>query len=67
MTRRDTLHCIHEPFGDAFYFGSERLSRRYEQDEQARKDSGFHESTFQTIFDRLDREDTEVRALLPLR
>ncbi|WEW54787.1 hypothetical protein PRK78_000212 [Emydomyces testavorans] len=59
MTRRDTLKCVHEPFGDAFYYGPERMSRRYENDEKARIASGFSNSTYRTIFDRLDREASE--------
>lgn len=61
MTQRDTLRCIHEPFGDAFYYGPERLSERYENDEEARIKSGFSQSTFKTIFDRIKREASEVR------
>ena len=64
MTRRDILTCVHEPFGDAFYFGPERMSTRYENDEQARNESGFANSTFQTIFERIEREGTEVRLSL---
>jgi hypothetical protein len=60
MTRRDKLQCVHEPFGDAFYYGPERLSSRYENDKQARLDSGFSESTYKTILDRIDRENSEV-------
>ena len=26
MTRRDLLTCFHEPFGDAFYYGPEKIS-----------------------------------------
>ncbi|KAL1963660.1 hypothetical protein VTN77DRAFT_7981 [Rasamsonia byssochlamydoides] len=63
MTRRDTLQCIHEPFGDAFYYGPERLSERYEQDEQARVASGFSRSTFKTIFDRIERESAEGKRI----
>ncbi|KAF2492291.1 hypothetical protein BU16DRAFT_515107 [Lophium mytilinum] len=63
MTRRDTLQCVHEPFGDAFYFGPERLSERYEKDEKERVASGFSESTFKTIFDRIERENTEGKRL----
>ena len=65
MTRRETLSCVHEPFGDAFYYGPERLSLRYEEDEKARMESGFGDSTFQTIFDRFDREGSEVRLFPP--
>lgn len=61
MTRDDILSCVHEPFGDAFYFGPERLSIRYEKDEAARQESGFSQSTFKTIFERIEREGKEVR------
>lgn len=61
MTRRDALTCVHEPFGDAFYFGPERMSDRYENDEKAREESGFADSTFKTIFERLERESAQVR------
>ena len=61
MTRRDSLACVHEPFGDAFYFGPERLSSRYENDEKAREESGFANSTYKTILERIEREGKEVR------
>ncbi len=61
MTRRDTIQCIHEPFGDAFYYGPERLSSRYENDEKARLNSGFAQSTFRTTLDRIEKEGAEVR------
>ncbi|KAH8815872.1 P-loop containing nucleoside triphosphate hydrolase protein [Xylogone sp. PMI_703] len=64
MTRQDVLTCVHEPFGDAFYFGPERMSPRYEQDEKARIDSGFSNSTYKSIFERLERDAKEVRSLL---
>lgn len=60
MTCRDTLQCVHEPFGDAWYFGPERLHDRYEKDEKARVESGFLDSTFKTIFDRIEQENREV-------
>jgi len=65
MTRRDTLQCVHEPFGDAFYFGPERLSERYEKDEKGRIESGFSESTFKTIFERIERENAQVGLSCP--
>lgn len=43
MTRPDALTCVHEPFGDAFYYGPERMSTRFEKDEEARKKSGYSE------------------------
>lgn len=60
MTRRDSIQCIHEPFGDAFYYGPERLSERFADDEQARLDSGFSQSTFNTVLERIKRESQEV-------
>jgi hypothetical protein len=60
MTRSDTLNCVHEPFGDAFYFGPERLSSRFEDDAKAREDSGFSNATFQTIFEQIDQKESEV-------
>lgn len=63
MTRKD-LNCIHEPFGDAFYFGPERLGKRYEHDEQARRDSGFSDATYKSIFDSIMACKAEVRHAL---
>ncbi|EXJ91070.1 hypothetical protein A1O1_04177 [Capronia coronata CBS 617.96] len=62
MTRKD-LACVHEPFGDAFYYGPERMSPRFEADEEARKASGFSDSTYKTIFDHIDREGSEGKRL----
>ncbi|KAK7736254.1 hypothetical protein SLS53_007089 [Cytospora paraplurivora] len=56
MTRRDILKCAHEPFGDAFYYGPERLSERFADDEAARVKSGFSESTYRTIMNRLESD-----------
>lgn len=65
MTRRDILQTAHEPFGDAFYYGPERLSKRFEDDEDARVKSGFVESTYRTVMDRLDNDgQQEVRSVL---
>ena len=61
MTRKDTLQCVHEPFGDAYYFGPERLAERYENDEKAREQSGYSTSTYKTIFDRIAKENSGVR------
>ncbi|KAI7213290.1 hypothetical protein KC333_g6663 [Hortaea werneckii] len=59
MTQRDTLQTIHEPFGDAFYYGPERMGSRFESDEEAREQSGFAQSTFKTILERIEREAAE--------
>lgn len=60
MTQRDTLKTVHEPFGDAFYFGPERLGPRYEDDVQARIDSGFGQATYKSIFENIMEENAEV-------
>ena len=62
MTRRNSLQTIHEPFGDAFYFGPERMGSRFENDEKAREESGFADSTFKSVLDRIDSEAAEVRS-----
>ncbi|WPH03377.1 Hypothetical protein R9X50_00625600 [Acrodontium crateriforme] len=59
MTRRETLQTVHEPFGDAFYYGPERMSVRFEGNEKARTESGFANSTYKTILDRIERESEE--------
>lgn len=60
MTCRDNLKCIHEPFGDAFYYGPERLGSRFENDEAGREQSGFKDSTFKTIMDRIESDGAQV-------
>lgn len=67
MTRSDALTCVHEPFGDAFYYGPERMSTRYEKDEAAREKSGYSEVTYGNVMDRiLDEEfkDSEKRVFI---
>ena len=66
MTRRDILKCVHEPFGDAFYFGPERLSERYESSEEDRIESGFSNTTYKTVLDKIEREAAEVGFFPPI-
>lgn len=61
MTRRDVLKSIHEPFGDAFYFGPESLSERYTDDPEAREGSGSATKTYKDVLDTF--ADNEVRTL----
>ena len=63
---RDDLNCQHEPFGDAFYYGPERLGPRYDKDEKTRLESGFSESTFSTILENFEAEKEKVRTSLPM-
>lgn len=67
MTRTDILTCIHEPFGDAFYYGPERLSERYENDPKAREKSGFANVTYKTVVDKIDEEMAKVCGLFLFR
>lgn len=39
----------------------ERVSSRYEKDEETRQATGFTNSTYKSIFDRFDREGADVR------
>ncbi|KAI1620502.1 P-loop containing nucleoside triphosphate hydrolase protein [Exophiala viscosa] len=63
MTRKD-LACVHEPFGDAFYYGPERMSVRYEKDEETRKASGFNNSTYKSIFDQIEEGSEGKRTFI---
>lgn len=65
MTRRDILKTVHEPFGDAWYYGPERLAERYANDEGGREASGFAKSTYQIIMERINKDNTEVRHAPP--
>lgn len=53
MTCHDTLQCEHEPFGEPFYYGPERLSERFEDDEAYRVKSGYADTTYQDIMGRI--------------
>jgi hypothetical protein len=49
MARRDILESVHEPFGDAFYYGPEILSDRFRNDTAAREQSGFSNKTYKDV------------------
>lgn len=59
MTRPELLTCVHEPFGEAFYYShAERLGSRYgldsDQMRQAREDSGHSLATYRGVFDQIE-------------
>ena len=60
LTCRDTLECVHEPFGDPWYFGPERLSDRFEKDEKARIKTGFSNTTYQDVFAEMEAKNAQV-------
>jgi hypothetical protein len=60
MTCKDTLFCVHEPFGDAWYFGPERLSPRYSDEMETSKErdtKGFDNATYRDIFEYLSTQE----------
>ena len=64
LTQTDHITCIHEPFCDAYHFGPERLSERFE-DEQARIESGYIESTYKTVLDNIQKAHVAVSYAQP--
>lgn len=65
MTRRDTLHSMHEPFGDPFYFGPEFMSERFKDDAEHRNKSGYGGQTYKDVLDEFAKAEKEVRLVLP--
>jgi hypothetical protein len=59
FTQADQIICVHEPFCDAYHFGPERLSERFE-DEKVRVESGYSQSTYQTVLDNIQAAHTAV-------
>ncbi|ROT35901.1 hypothetical protein SODALDRAFT_316121 [Sodiomyces alkalinus F11] len=49
MTRRDELCSVHEPFGDSYYYGPERISPRYDNEPETREKTGFGNTTYADI------------------
>ncbi|KAF4123206.1 DNA repair and recombination protein RAD54B, partial [Geosmithia morbida] len=53
MKRRDELECFHEPFGEAFYYGPESTSKRFEGNDAAREASGAIDKTYLDTVDEI--------------
>lgn len=53
MTCQDTLTCLHEPFGDAFYWGPERGSPRSETERNAQEGAGYEDCTYAAVLQRI--------------
>ena len=60
MTQRDIIKTVHEPFGDAYYFGPERLAERYADDAGAIEKSGFANTTYKNTMEAFQRDMEEV-------
>ena len=67
MARRDILECVHEPFGDAFYFGPEFLSDRFRDNHDYRKSTQYCNTTYKDVLDSLEKAQKEVRNSLRLQ
>lgn len=65
MTRRDTMQSMHEPFGDPFYFGPERMHERFKDDAEHRIQSGYADKTYKSVLDEFAQAENEVRLFLP--
>jgi len=65
MTRTDVLTCVHEPFGDPFYYSNEeRLGIRFGADTDAmrkvREETGYAGVSYRDTFDDIGRQAAEV-------
>jgi hypothetical protein len=63
MTCHNTITCVHEPFGEAWYFGPEHLSPRYTETEAEKMchEAGHDNYTYRNVFDAMDaRQAQEV-------
>ncbi|KAI0388511.1 P-loop containing nucleoside triphosphate hydrolase protein [Xylariaceae sp. FL0594] len=54
LTRVDDIECVHEPFSDAYHWGPEKLTERYENVEQLRAEKGYGEYTYRAALDRIE-------------
>lgn len=62
LERKDDIQCFHEPFGEPFYYGPDRMSRRY--DEEQCRASGHQEVTFDSVMKTIMRAcQTENRRI----
>ncbi|KAF8425941.1 P-loop containing nucleoside triphosphate hydrolase protein [Tirmania nivea] len=67
MTRTDILNCHHEPFGEPFYYGPERLGSRFDGEtleaKALRNSTGFSHLTYKDIVDQLLSKSPQERRL----
>lgn len=67
MTLRNTMDSYHEPFGDPWYYGPERLSERFEKDPATREATGMSKTTYKDVFDGFKESEDQVSFSLVLR
>lgn len=49
LLERGDIRVLHEPMGDAFYFGPEKLSDRYSRNQCDEEYAHYKESTFKKV------------------
>lgn len=52
MAHPDVSTCFHEPFGDAFYFGPERLCERYPEHHDVTNEDMTYGAILHDIFEK---------------
>ena len=62
MNREKDIICVHEPFSDAYHWGPEKLSERYEDIEKLRAENGYETYTYQTALQIINDAMIHVRA-----
>jgi hypothetical protein len=61
MTRHETLSCVHEPFGEAWYFGPERLNPRIDDENgPATLENGHQQHTYGDVVKEMDQQAEET-------
>lgn len=63
LQREEEFYCLHEPFGDAFYFGPQRQSPRY-KNRQLPKDIKLTSVTFEKVYDEILAERSGKRTFV---
>jgi hypothetical protein len=67
LTREDDIVCIHEPFSDAYHWGPEYLSERYQNVEKLRTENGYEDYTYHMALKIINDANTHVRVPEVLR
>lgn len=49
LTRPDEIRVLHEPMGDAWYFGPEKQSKRYSDEECRNEFKQFEDSSYEKV------------------
>lgn len=65
--RAKDIACIHAPFSDAYHWGPEKLSERYEDMEKLRPENGLENYTYRAALQAIDGAKAPVHAFKALR